>query len=75
MLGLYLNTLIIGHKLCNMLSILNELTLQKGLQKFVTNNVFWTKSKTTITTTKQKANIKSLTGSIIEPGTSCTQSG
>jgi len=39
MLGLYLYTLIIGHKSCNMLSILNELTLQKELQTFVTNNV------------------------------------
>jgi len=27
MLGLYLYTLIIGHKSCNMLSILNKLTL------------------------------------------------
>jgi len=29
MLGLYLDTFIIGHKLCNLLSILNEFTLQK----------------------------------------------
>ena len=39
MLGLYLYTLIIGHKYCNMLStvhcILNKLTLQKKLQNFV----------------------------------------
>jgi len=33
MLGLYLYTLIIDHKSCNMLSILNKLTLQKELQK------------------------------------------
>ena len=26
-------------------SILNELTLQNELQKFMTNNVFWTKKK------------------------------
>jgi len=36
-----------------MLRILNKLTLYKSLQTFVTNNVFWTKSKNT-TTTKQK---------------------
>ena len=42
MLGLYLYTLIIGHKSCNMLSILNKLTLKKELQTFVTNNVFLT---------------------------------
>jgi len=40
MLGLYLYTLIISHKSCNMLSILNKLTLWKELQTFVTNNVF-----------------------------------
>jgi len=43
MLGLYLYTLIKGHKYCNMLSILNELTLVKKLQNFVTM-FFWTKS-------------------------------
>jgi len=37
---MYLDTLIIGHKLCNMLRILNELTLQKELQNFVTNLCF-----------------------------------
>ena len=46
MLGLYLYTFIIGHKSCNMLSIINKLTLQKELQNFA-------KSKNT-TTTKQK---------------------
>jgi len=40
MLGLYLYSLIICHKSCNMLSILNKLALQQNLQKFVTNNVF-----------------------------------
>jgi len=53
MLGLYLYTLIIGHKSCNRLSILNKLILQKELQNVVKNNVFWTKHKNT-TTTKQK---------------------
>jgi len=40
MLGLYLDTLTIGHTSCNMISMLNKLTLQKELQTFVTNNVF-----------------------------------
>jgi len=40
MLGLYLYTPIIGHKSCNMLSILNKLTLQKKLQHFVTSDTF-----------------------------------
>ena len=40
MLGLYLYTLIIGHKSCNMLSILNKLTLQEELQNILTKNVF-----------------------------------
>ena len=42
MLGLYLYTLTTGHKSCNILSILNKLTLKKEfvLQNFVTNNVF-----------------------------------
>ena len=43
MLGLYLYTLIISHKSCKMLSILNKLTLQKDLQNIVTNNVFMDK--------------------------------
>jgi len=43
MLGLYLDTLIIGHKCNNMVSRLNELTLQKELQNFLTKNVFLTK--------------------------------
>jgi len=53
MLGLYLYTLMISHKSCKMLSILNKLTLQKDFQNFVTNNVFTDKSKNK-TTTKQK---------------------
>jgi len=55
MLGLYLYTLIIGHKSCNRLGIRNKLTLQKEFQNVVTNNVFWTKSKHPTTT---KLNIK-----------------
>jgi len=43
MQGLYLYTLIIGHKFCKMLCILNKLTLQKDLQTFVKNSVLWTK--------------------------------
>jgi len=62
MLGLYLYTLIIGHKYCNMLSILNKLPLQKELQKFVTNNVFWQKVKNTSTKKNKKSNIKTLAG-------------
>ena len=59
MLGLYLDTLISGHKLCSVLSILNKLTLKKELQNFITNNVFWTKR---ITQQQQykKANITKL---------------
>ena len=55
MLGPYLDTLMIRHKCCSMLSMLNELTLQKELKGFMANNVFWTKSKnTTITIQKSK---------------------
>jgi len=51
MLGLYLYTLIVGHKSCNILSILKN--VKKKLQTFVTNNEFFLhKSKNT--TTKQK---------------------
>jgi len=37
MLGLYLDTLIVCHKCCSMLSILNALTLEKR-QKIKNNN-------------------------------------
>jgi len=50
MLGLYLYTLIIGHKSCNMKGILNKITLQKKLQHFVTNYVFWDEKKSTTKT-------------------------
>jgi len=48
MLGLYLYTLIhvIGHKSCNMLSILNKLTLQKELQKMCDEKCVLKKVKT-----------------------------
>jgi len=53
MLSLYLYTIIIGHKSCNVYSILNKLTFQKELQYYMRNNVFFTK-KSKNTTTKQK---------------------
>jgi len=53
MLGLYLYTLIIGHKSCNILSRRTNITLQKELQNCVTNNVFLTKNKNKITTQKK----------------------
>jgi len=43
-----------------MLSIQNQLTLQKKLQNYVTNNVFGTKKVTTQQQNK-KSNIKTLT--------------
>jgi len=68
MLGLYLYTLIIGHKSCNMLSILNKLTLQKKLQKKLTNNVVLDKKSKNTTTTKQKyQTLKPLPEQGIEP--------
>jgi len=47
MQDLYLYTLMISHKSCNMLGILNKLKLQKNLQKIVRNNVFWDKKSKT----------------------------
>jgi len=49
MLCLYMLTLKIGHKFCSMLSILNEITLEKELQNIIKNG-FWTK----IVKTKQQ---------------------
>jgi len=63
--GLYLDTLIIGPKLCNMLSILNEITMQKELQNHVTKMLIHKNNKTI----KHK---KSLPEPEIEPGTSRT---
>ena len=45
----------IGHKSCNILSILNKLKLQKELQTFVTNTVFFFSKKEK---TQQKPNKK-----------------
>jgi len=61
MLGL-LYTLIIGHKSCNMLSILNKLTFQKELQNIVTNNVLLDKKVKTKQQQNKKSNIKTLAG-------------
>ena len=58
MFGLYLYTLIIGHKSCNTLSILNKILLQKNLQNFVTNNVFFDKKKIKTQQQNRKSNIK-----------------
>jgi len=60
MLGLYLYTLIISHKSCNMLGILNKLTLYKELPTFVTNNVFLDKKVKTQQQQNKKSNIKTL---------------
>jgi len=63
MLGLYLYILIIRQKSCNMLSILNKLTLQKKLQTFVINNVFFNNKKVkTQQQQNKKINIKTLPG-------------
>jgi len=57
MLGLYLDTLKLGHNYCNMLSLCNELTWLKELQTFVTKVCFFLKSKN-ITTTKHRSKHK-----------------
>jgi len=44
MLGWYLITILIGHKLCSILNIKNKLKVQK-VQHFLTNNVFWTRKE------------------------------
>jgi len=62
MLGLYLHTLIIIHKSCKMLSILNKLNLQKNLQTTVTNNVFMKKVKTQQQQQNKKSYLKTLAG-------------
>jgi len=71
MLVLYLDTLIIGHKCCSMLSKLNELTLQKELPVFMTNNVFGQMEKHNNSKTKKQA-FQSLPEPGMEPGTSRT---
>ena len=44
MLCLYLDTFISVHRLCSMLGILNEISVQKELQNLMTNNGVWTKN-------------------------------
>jgi len=75
MLGLYLYTLIIGHKLSNMLCLLNKLPLQNELQNCVKSNVFWTKKVKTLQQQNKNSNIKSLPQPEIEPGTSRIKGG
>ena len=58
MLGLYLYTLIISQISCKMFRILNKLILQKELQTFVTNNVFWNKKVKTQQQQQQQRNKK-----------------
>jgi len=62
MLGLYLYTLIIGHKSCNILSIQNKLKMQKELQTFVTNNVFFFDKKVTTQQSQNVINTKTFAG-------------
>jgi len=74
MLGLYFYILIIGRKYCNMLNILNKLTLQKELQNCVINKcVFRQKVKAQQQNKTQTQKLLQEPG--IEPGTFCTQSG
>jgi len=58
MLGLYLDTLIIGYKSRNMLRTLNKLTLQKKLQNCVANNLFFDKTVKTHQQQNKQLNIK-----------------
>ena len=58
-----------------MLSLLNQLTLQKNLQNFVTNNVFLTKLVKSQQQQNKKSNIKTLLEPGIESGNSGIQSG
>jgi len=57
--SLTIDTLIIGHTFCSVLSTPNELTLQKELQNFMTIIVFWAKgkNKTKIKTNKTHNNL------------------
>jgi len=57
MLGVYLDTLIIGHEFCIILCILNELTLESGIAKNNVNNVFWTQKTNKHNNNKIKVNI------------------
>ena len=62
MLGLYLYSLIIEHKSCNVLSILNKLTLQKKLKQIVTNNAVSDKNVKTQLQQNNKSYIITLGG-------------
>jgi len=74
MLGLYFYTHVIGQKSCNMLSILNKITLHKELPNCLTNNIFGQKKPKTQQQNK-KSNIKRSPEPEIEPGTFSTHSG
>jgi len=71
MIGLYLDPFIIENNFCSMISILNELSLQKGIARN-DGKAFWTKSKNTTTRKQKKQTYKSLLVPQIEPGTSCS---
>ena len=66
--------LIIGRKSCNMISILNKLTLQKELQNCVKYNVLVDKKLKHYKNKTTNQTLKPLAEPGIEPGTSCTQS-
>lgn len=70
MLWLYLDTYIIGLKLCSMFSILNEIALLKEWQYFMTNNGFWTPKLSTQTQQNKNKNMKFLVRPKIDPSTS-----
>ena len=73
MLGLYLYTLIISHKSCNLLSILNKLTVQKNAKVCDTSCVFGQKTNKNTTTKQKNQTLKPLPEPGIEPVTSCIQ--
>ena len=62
MLGLYLYTHLISHKSCQLLSILNKLTLQKDLQNIVANKVFMDKLWKHNNNETKISNLKTLAG-------------
>jgi len=62
MLSMYLYTLLISHKSCKMLRMLNKLTLQKDLQNVVTNNAFIDKKYKHNNNKTKKYNIKTVAG-------------
>jgi len=69
MLGLYLEILIIGHKLYTMISILNEIALKKkSFWQVVMTNILFTEKKRN--KNKTKTIPQPLSKPIIESGTS-----